>query len=152
MAVATGVKHGDQGYVVITSGQTFAVFLTQVHTWNFSYVSEFFNRDVFGGTQKGHLKYRGMYDVTGTLEGYSDGRAFGAGHDPGTASSANLYLVERTTVAFASASPVVLQAGSVVNYGPAHITVSMTVDRKTGLNRYAMNFTNDGDWTETLTA
>lgn len=152
MAVATGVRHGDQGQVIITNSQTFVVFVVQVFKWDASWDNDYFPREVFADATKGHKYYRGMYDVTGSFEGHADGRAFGAGHDPGAASSANLYLMERGATPLVAASPIVLTATSLVLFGPAHINIRMSVDRRTGLNAYTGTFKSDGDWTETLTA
>lgn len=151
MAVATGVRHGDQGQVLITTGQPFAVFAVQVTRWEASWDNEYFNQDVFAGTNKGHLNYRGMYDVTGTFEGYFDGRSFvTASFDPGAAASAKLYLVERSPTLITSGTP--HPSGSVVLEGNAHINLRLSVNRATGLNSYTATFKSDGDWTETLTA
>lgn len=138
MAVpTTGLLHGVQGNAVITSADLFAVFLVQVHQWTLRWENERFNSDVFAVTNKGHKYYRGMYDVSGTIAGYLDGRAFTtAGFDPGAATS-TLTLTERTGATYT---------------GEAHLVLELSVDRKTGLNAYTANFQGDGDWAETFSA
>jgi hypothetical protein len=133
MAVATGVRHGDQGNAVITSG-SFAAFLVQVTKWELDWPNDYYKTNVFGDGVKGDTFFRGMYSPKGTIEGFCQGIDLGDAHDPGASVSAILTLTERTNNTLV---------------GSAHLNIRITVDRQTGLNKYVATFTGHGAWTET---
>jgi hypothetical protein len=143
MAVATGVRHGDQGNAVITptGNYGFAVFVVQVTKWDLDWPNDYYKTNIFGDGVKGDTFFRGMYAPTGTIEGFCQGIDFGldaaAGvnaYDPGAVASAVLTLTERTNNTIA---------------GSAHINIKIGVDRQTGLNKYTATFKGHGNWTET---
>ena len=128
---ATSPLTGVQGNAVCTTN--FATFVVNVYEWTARFESDFFPTEVFGGTEKGHTNYRGMYTVTGTIRGVMAGVQLPmAEFDPGDAPTA-LTLTERTGKTFS---------------GNAHLhNIQITVNRRTGLNEYTADFTSDGDWT-----
>lgn len=170
MATAvTGLRHGVEGQVVITTSQDFAAFCVNVHAWELDVPSDYFEADVFGDggggavNAKGHAFYRGMYAWNGSFEGYTQGIAIGVGHDPAslgadpsrTGYSATLNLIERTSLNMTSAqssaagTPV---ASSIIYRGNALINLRLRVNRQTGLNMYTATFRGTGNLTEVVTA
>jgi hypothetical protein len=152
MAVVTGLRIGSEGQAIITAAQGFAAFIVQVRRWELDWPNDYFSTDVFADTSAGHKFYRGQYAVTGTIEGYCDGRAFGTGHDPSGTPSASLYLVERNNSGTAYVAGAAMPVGSVVYQGSAFLNIRTSVDRQAGLNAYTATFKGHGNWTDTVTA
>jgi len=74
----TGVlQTGFEGEVTLTATQEFAAVVINVTHWTLTVESEFFERDTFDSAAPVHgtQKYRGMYVVRGTIDGFLDSAA-----------------------------------------------------------------------------
>jgi hypothetical protein len=127
---------GTTGSVAITG--TWAASDVNVTKWTGTIESEFHNINVFGETAVGVKEYRGMYRLTGTIEGHLDDTV------PG------IVLTDLALGAAASALVLTSSAGRVYTFSGHIRNFKPNVQRVGALNSYTMDFSSHGDITSVV--